>query len=153
MDHWLLNSRTAGVGDTDCGLDECSKGEFGLVACGDLISRGSLALGSIPTATKFGCKLHGAICCPLFLTVCLVSALLANNVDSGSGLASLGLFAIFSDFGLIFETGSVTGGYELDELIFVQLFLISVVVLDAVKLLFIIKSENGAGELRVSKHF
>ena len=82
--------------------------------------------------------------------VCLVSALLANTVDSDSGLASLGLFAFFSNFGSVFETGSVTGGYELAELIFVQLFLIFVVVLDAVKSLFIIKRENGAGELRVS---
>ena len=133
MDCWLLTSRTSGVGTTDRCLDECSKGEFGLVACGNLITRGSLVLGLIPTAAKFSCKLQGAIFCPLLLTACLMSALLANNVDSDSGLASLGLFALFSNFGSVFETGSVTGGYELADLILVQLLLISVVVLVAVK--------------------
>ena len=84
-------------------FDECSQGKFGLVACGDLIARGLLALGLIPTAAKFGCELHGAIGCLL----------------SDSGLASLGLFALFSNFGSVFAIGSITGGYELAELIFV----------------------------------
>ena len=34
-----MNSITVGVGANDRGLDECSKGKFGLVACGDLIVR------------------------------------------------------------------------------------------------------------------
>ena len=91
----------------------------------------------IPTVAKFGWELYGAIVCLL----------------SDSGVASLGLFALFSDFGSVLTIGSITGGYELAELIFVQLFLISVVVLDAVISLFIIKSKHGDGELCVSKHF
>ena len=91
----------------------------------------------IPTVAKFGWELYGAIGCPL----------------SDLGLASLGLFALFIDFGSVPAIGSITGGYELAELIFVQLFLISVVVLDAVKSLFIIKSKHGAGKLRVFIHF
>ena len=110
-------------------------------------------MGLIPSTAKLDCKLHGAICCSLLLTACLVSALLANNVDSNSGLVYLGLFALLSDFGSVFQTGSVTGGFELAELIFVHLFLMSVVVLDTVESLFIIKSENGASELRVSNFF
>ena len=96
-------TRTAGVGATNRCFDECSQGEFGLVACGDLIARGLLALGLIATVEKFGWELYGAIGCPL----------------SDSGLASLGLFALFSDFGSVFAIVSITGSYELAELIFV----------------------------------
>ena len=119
-----------GVGfDSRC-LDRGSEGHFCLLSVINILSERSLAFGLLRTGNGFGRYLQRAIHSSLRLPPHL---------------------ALLTNFGSIFQVGCIGGDNEDIQLIFVQLFLITIIITNTVETLFGIKPYDCTSKYLVIK--